>query len=152
MKESRHTCYTSFHCLDCRNQFKCKREKEMKRDEREKAYKEDKVPECELCNVKHFRCLTKKCTMCCELNKCRTYPCQYCIDNNIECKYSIIKSKEEFEKFKEKNMSAFIGQLELSKEGVCHVQAYCQFKKKVLMANIKKMFGDNSISFPDIMR
>ncbi|CAG8509063.1 739_t:CDS:10 [Scutellospora calospora] len=120
-----HICYTSYHCYECRDKFKCKqRKKEFAKDERERLNKEDKIPICRLCNMKHFRCKGKKCDMCCKRNACDSYPCKYCVENELECKYTIIQDLKEFNMFNKFDLSAYVAQLEKTKEGKVHVQAY----------------------------
>ncbi|CAG8688853.1 3428_t:CDS:1, partial [Scutellospora calospora] len=119
-----HICYTSYHCYEYRKSFRCKQRNKESPEEREKLNKEDKVPICDLCKIKHFRCKGKKCKMCCKKNDCSTYPCNYCVENDLECKYTIIQSDEEFKKFKKKGMIYFGGQLENTKNGKVHVQGY----------------------------
>ncbi|CAG8643676.1 5858_t:CDS:2, partial [Scutellospora calospora] len=130
-KEFLHFCYTSYHCYTCRNNFQCKqRKKEFTQKEREDLNKKDEISICCLCDKKHFRCKSKKCDMCCKRNACDSYPCKYCLDNGNDCKYTIIRSLEEFKSFGKYDLSAYTGQLEYTKEGKVHVQGYCQFEKK----------------------
>ncbi|CAG8698811.1 8576_t:CDS:1, partial [Scutellospora calospora] len=118
----------------------------LTQEERENLFKNNnkESPKCDLCNLKHFRCKETTCNMCCNLNKCNSYPCKNCEDKKIDCEYSIIRNKEEFETFEELGMTAYIGQIENTKDGKPHVHGYCQFKKAVNTGKVKKMFGDNS--------
>ncbi|CAG8679814.1 16246_t:CDS:2, partial [Cetraspora pellucida] len=132
--------------------FGCKSNNKLKKNEREKLYKENEIPDCVLCNFKHFRCKLKKCEECCNLNKCISYPCEYCKENNIDCEYSIIKTKEKFDELKKLGLSAYAAQLEYTLENKVHVQAYCQFKIRLTRSKIKRLFKNSTISFPDMMR
>ncbi|CAG8510350.1 3231_t:CDS:2 [Scutellospora calospora] len=124
----------------------------VKKEESKILYKEDRIPDCDLCDIKYFRCKAKKCTQCCKLNKYILYPCENCKNKNIECEYSIIKSEEEFNRFERLGLSAYIGQIEQTKTGKTHVQAYCQFKKKTSIDKLGKMFNNYTLSFPDKMK
>ncbi|CAG8681600.1 3167_t:CDS:2, partial [Cetraspora pellucida] len=124
----------------------------LKKKEREKLYKENEIPDCVLCKSKHFRCKSKKCEECCNLNKCVSYPCEYCKENNIDCEYSIIKSKDKFEELEKLGLSAYVAQLEYTLKNKPHVQAYCQFKIRLTKSKIKKMLENPTISFPEKMR
>ncbi|CAG8754255.1 9776_t:CDS:2, partial [Cetraspora pellucida] len=124
----------------------------MKKKEREKLYKENNIPDCDLCKSKHFKCKSKKCDDCCNLNKCVSYPCEYCKNNNIECEYSIIKTKEKFNELEKLGLSAYVAQLEYTSGDIVHVQAYCQFKKRLTRTKIKDLFKNSTISFPEKMR
>ncbi|CAG8610273.1 13068_t:CDS:2, partial [Cetraspora pellucida] len=122
----------------------------IKKNEREKIYKENEN-KCGLCNTRHFRCKLKKCTKCCNINKCDSYPCKYCEDNGIECEYSIIKTKEKFNELEKLGLSAYVAQLEYTSNHKLHVQAYCQFNKRKTKKDVKNMFKNQSIALPEHM-
>ncbi|CAG8790452.1 16491_t:CDS:1, partial [Cetraspora pellucida] len=77
-----------------------KKDKEL----REKQSKQSGVPLCELCNACHWRCKNKKCTNCCNLNKCNDVICDYCKEiNKIElCKRSLPVTEIDYEQIKDK--------------------------------------------------
>ncbi|CAG8627374.1 10584_t:CDS:2, partial [Cetraspora pellucida] len=123
----------------------------VKKNEREKIYKENENI-CGLCKSRHFRCKLKKCTKCCEINKCDSYPCKNCEDNGIECEYSIIKTKEKFNELEKLGLSAYVAQLEYTSNRKPHVQGYCQFSSRTTKKNVKDMFKNQTISFPEDMK
>ncbi|CAG8825520.1 22730_t:CDS:1, partial [Cetraspora pellucida] len=85
----------------------------------ENLFKENlkESPICNLSNSKHFRCKEIDCIQCCKLDKCNSYPCKYCEENNIECEYSIIKSEKEFKKFQNLGLTTYVGQFENNENG-----------------------------------
>ncbi|CAG8434439.1 5238_t:CDS:2 [Scutellospora calospora] len=120
MSENRflHICYTSYHCYGCRDNFQYKqRKKEFTQEEREDLNKKDKILICCLCDKKHFRCKSKKYDKCCKRNACDSYLCKHCLENGIDCKYTIVQSLEELKSFIKYNLIAYAGQLEYTKEG-----------------------------------
>ncbi|CAG8593506.1 1873_t:CDS:2, partial [Scutellospora calospora] len=55
-----HICYTSYHYYEYKGLFKCKQRNKESPEKRDKLNKEDKIPICDLCKLKHFRCKGKK--------------------------------------------------------------------------------------------
>ena len=152
MKRIRHSCATIYHCYNCKKNFKCKRENtKQEKQKREEEYKKTKnVPQCNLCNGNHWRCLSIKCTMCCKLNRCNDIVCINCVENNIECKRTFPRSNEEFENLYN-NLSYFSGKFERSETGRLHAQIFFQIKNRVTLKKIKEIFDDNSISLPNYL-
>jgi len=142
-RKFKHSCTTTYHCVNCKDKFKFKKEN----------YKKNKkIPKCDLCNQHHWRCLRKKCDQCCELNKCNDINCTYCIENGLECKRTFPRSNEEFEKiYKERGLTYFSGKFERSETGRLHAQLYFQTRNRVTLKQVKEIFGDRSMSLPNYL-
>jgi len=145
-------CGTSYHCLPCKENFKCKKNlSEKDKIEREKEFKNSGVPKCSLCDLQHWRCKNKKCTNCCELNKCNKITCDYCTSKNIKCERSLPNDQSSYDIIKSK-VSYICGQFEATDNGTLHAQMFLQFKERQTKKTAKEILNDSSISFPDYLK
>ncbi|RIB01960.1 hypothetical protein C2G38_2293133 [Gigaspora rosea] len=143
---------TIYYCIPCVNKFVCKKNtsKKAKKDHKKEFKETGKVPTCEFCKKKHWRCTAKKCDQCCKLHKCNDVVCKHCSDNNIKCKRVLPRTQEEFDALKELGLSFSSGQYEYaSSSGLFHEQAYFQFNDRKTIKQIKEqVFGHRAMNFP----
>jgi Putative viral replication protein/RNA helicase len=141
-------CGVSYHCLNCKEQFKCKKPKSKKSKEIE--FKANKIASiCERCNKSHWRCQDNSCTSCCKLNECNDINCLYCINNGINCKRPFPTTQKEFDLIK-KQVRYLLYQIEKSNSGRLHIQFYIQFFEKMTIKRIKEIFNDDSMFIDEV--
>ncbi|RIB10267.1 hypothetical protein C2G38_2043647 [Gigaspora rosea] len=144
-----HNQAISFHCISCKEIFKCKKTLTKKdKEQREEQFKQSGTPECELCQLPHWCCSDKKCTNCCMLNKCNDIVSDYCKANNLECKRALPTTQEAYNKIKNK-VSYIVGKYEPTESGKLHAQIYMQFhkNKRQTIKTAKEIFNDESLIF-----
>ena len=146
----RNCCGVSYHCLNCKKQFKCKKPKSKK--DKEKEFKENKkiAPNCNLCDKSHWRCQEISCIYCCKLNDCNNIKCSYCLENDIDCKRSFPINQQEFDLIK-KEIRYLLYQIEKSKKtNRLHIQYYIQFHDRITIKKVKEIFKDDSMYIKEV--
>jgi len=139
----RYFCTTEYYCINCRENFKCIG-KYNNKNLTKKDYKQKWQEICSLCEYQHLRCDNDQCNQCCEKSKCNEIECNYCKENNFECKRSFPITQEDFDKLKDLKYS--ICQFENGgKMNRLHLQGYGQFKNQIRRNNIKKIFNNKSL-------
>ena len=141
----RYCCGVSYHCLNCKEKFKCSKPKTKKSKEKEFKDNNKIAPTCNFCNQSHWRCQNTLCEICCELNKCNDINCSKCLENNINCKHSFPSSQQEFNLIKDK-VRYLVYQFEKSKSKRLHIQFY----ERVTIKQVKKIFNDNSMWIKEV--
>jgi hypothetical protein len=116
MQNNKFFCVVEFHCINCREFFKC-------------DSKKINHLICNLCNLNHSKCKNENCLNCCYLNKCNDIECSFCLQHNIKCERTLPTSQKKFNEIN--NLQYFVGQFERTSEGRLHIQGYCQTKNSL---------------------
>ncbi|CAG8843417.1 3957_t:CDS:2, partial [Gigaspora margarita] len=98
-----------------------------------------KHPLCPLGEINHYRYKSDTCKKCCKKARCNNI---ICLEQDIECKWSLFKTNKKYKKYK--NIVSFCkAKFERTKQDHLHFHNYMQFNNRTTINIVKAMFDNN---------